>query len=359
MSISNINSKKKVSIKKKEISDMPNITNTIPTDNKTNKTFIEVCAGAGGLSSGLIKAGFVPLLLNDIDKNCCKTLEKNHPGSNIICDSLLNMDLSQYKGKVDLLANGSPCQSYSLSGERKGLEDPRGELMIKFVKLIEAIEPKIFLIENVKGLLSHNNGKTIKNIITTLNRQQKYNVDYKLLNSVNYGVPQKRERVFIIGCLKSKNIRFEYPLPDTSIITLGKALQNVPNSQGASYPDKKKTYFNLIPEGGCWVDLPEDKQREYLMSSFNSKGGKRGILRRLSMNEPSLTLLCTPSQKQTERCHPLEIRPLTIREYARIQTFPDDYIFTGSLTSQYKQIGNAVPVELANRIGLAIKKALQ
>ena len=95
------------------------------------------------------------------------------------------------------------------------------------------------------------------------------------------------------------------------------------------------------------------------MSSFNSKGGKRGILRRLSMNEPSLTLLCTPSQKQTERCHPLEIRPLTIREYARIQTFPDDYIFTGSLTSQYKQIGNAVPVELANRIGLAIKKALQ
>ena len=250
------------------------------------------------------------------------------------------------------------CQSFSLSGARKGTDDPRGELMPKFVELIEAVEPKIFLIENVKGLLLHDDGKTLEKIISTLNRKDKYNVVYKLLNAMNYNVPQKRERVFIIGTLKSANINFEYPKPEAGIITLEQALAGVPSSEGAVYSEKKREYFNLIPEGGCWVNLPEDKQKEYLMSSFESGGGKRGILRRLSRKEPSLTLLCTPSQKQTERCHPTEIRPLQIKEYARIQTFPDDYEFIGSLASKYKQIGNAVPVELAFRVGKSLKNAL-
>lgn len=338
-------------------SSVQQVTNNEPINN-AKPTFIEVCAGAGGMSSGLIKAGFHPLLLNDIDKNCCKTLEKNHPGCKIICDSLLNLDLAKYKGGVDLLANGSPCQSFSLSGERKGTDDPRGALMPKFVELIETVEPKIFLIENVKGLLSHNDGKTLEKIIATLNRKNKYTVKYKLLNAMNYNVPQKRERVFIIGTLKTANINFDYPMPESGLITLGQALAGVPKSEGAVYPAKKRAYFDLIPEGGCWVDLPEKMQKEYLMKSFESGGGKRGILRRLSRNEPSLTLLCTPSQKQTERCHPTETRPLQIREYARIQTFPDDYEFVGSLASKYKQIGNAVPVELAYRVGKSLSKTL-
>ena len=114
----------------------------------------------------------------------------------------------------------------------------------------------------------------------------------------------------------------------------------------------------MIPQGGCWVNLPENLQQAYLGNSYNSGGGKRGILYRLSMEKPSLTLLCTPSQKQTERCHPLEERPLTIREYARIQTFDDDYEFMGSLSAQYKQIGNAVPVELAYQLGKSIMNIL-
>ena len=131
-------------------------------------------------------------------------------------------------------------------------------------------------------------------------------------------------------------------------------LRDVPSSSGAKYNEEKIKLFKQIPQGGCWIHLPEPLQREYMGKSFESGGGKRGILYRLSMEKPSLTLLCTPSQKQTERCHPLEERPLTVREYARIQTFEDSYSFVGSMNSQYKQIGNAVPVELAAHMGRAL-----
>ena len=305
-----------------------------------------------------------PIILNDNNKDCCKTLELNHKdlidtnNLKIVCDSLTNIDLKEYKGRIDLLTGGVPCQSYSLAGDRKGLNDPRGDLMLKFANLIETVEPKIFMIENVKGLISHDNGNTLKKIIENLNKKNKYTIIYKVLNSVNFGVPQKRERIFIIGTLNIENINYEFPKEDDKIITVGEALLNVPLSDGALYSESKKKYFSLIPEGGCWINLPEDKQKEYLMASYESGGGKRGILHRLSNSKPSLTLLCSPSQKQTERCHPTEIRPLRIREYARIQTFDDTYKFHGSLSSQYKQIGNAVPVELARRVGLSIIKCL-
>jgi DNA (cytosine-5)-methyltransferase 1 len=323
------------------------------------KTFIEVCAGGGGLSCGLMKAGMKPLLLNDNNKDCCETLKKNHPGVNVICSSMDKLDLTPYIGKIDLFTGGVPCQSFSQAGLRKGLEDPRGELMVKFADMLHILKPKIFMIENVKGLITHNSGETIKQIIDLLNRENLYNIEYKLLNSAEYSVPQKRERVFIIGILRELNIHFQFPEKNEKPIILRDVLQNVPNSECAKYSEEKKDLFKMIPQGGCWINLPEDKQREYLGNSFFSGGGKRGILYRLSMDKPSLTLLCTPSQKQTERCHPLEERPLTIREYARIQTFDDDYEFIGTMASQYKQIGNAVPVELARQIGISLMKTLK
>jgi DNA (cytosine-5)-methyltransferase 1 len=185
-----------------------------------------------------------------------------------------------------------------------------------------------------------------------------YDVKYKVLNAVNYGVPQKRERVIIIGVLKKYGVEFKYPTESEHIATVGDALENVPKSAGGKYSDKKKELFRLIPQGGCWINLPEDKQKEYLGKSYTSGGGKRGILRRLSLNEPSLTILCSPSQKQTERCHPTKTRPFTIRESARIQTFPDEYEFFGSVASQYKQVGNAVPVKLAYKLGRSIVRCL-
>ena len=312
--------------------------------------FIEICAGSGGLSSGLIEAGFTPLLLNDIDKDCCKTLSKNHEGTNIVLGSFTDIDFTNYIDKIDLLAGGVPCQSFSQAGQRKGFNDSRGDLMLSFIDLCKLIRPKIFMIENVKGLLTHNSGKTFESILKKIEDIGIYNIVYKCLDASKYGVPQKRERIFIIATLKLLK-PFSFPTEHKNITTLRNCLTNVPQSQGSSYPKEKIELFKLIKEGGCWVDLPLDLQKKYLGNSFYSGGGKRGILHRLSMDKPCLTLLCSPSQKQTDRCHPLEERPLTIREYARIQTFSDTYEFIGSISSQYKQIGNAVPVLLAKQIG--------
>lgn len=341
-------------------------TQNIIISNETNDTnsdiskytFIEVCAGGGGLSSGLIKAGFTPILLNDNNKDCCKTLKYNHPEANVVCESMDKIDYSPFINKVDLLTGGVPCQSFSQAGLRKGLEDPRGDLIIKFIEILNLVRPKLFMIENVKGLLTHNEGKTIEKIIDALNKNKLYNISYKCLDASKYDVPQKRERVFIVGVIKNITQSFNFPKESLTKKVLKDVLYNVPQSNGANYNEHKIKLFKMIPQGGCWVNLPEDLQKEYLGNSYNSGGGKRGILYRLSMEKPSLTLLCTPSQKQTERCHPLEERPLTIREYARVQSFDDSYEFIGSLNSQYKQIGNAVPVELAKHMGEELIKLL-
>lgn len=340
-------------IREKTVPDLPNTNSTIIEENG-KYTFIEVCAGGGGLSAGLMHAGCTPLLLNDFNPDCCKTLKQNHPNVNVVGGSMDEIDYTPYIGRVDLLTGGVPCQSFSQAGLRKGLDDPRGDLMMKFIDILYVVKPKMFMIENVKGLLTHDEGKTIKTIIETMNRNNTYDIQYKCLDASKYGVPQKRERVFIVGVQKEWNRPFTFPAEIPERKMLRDVLYDVPQSVGAVYSEEKKRLFRMIPQGGCWVNLPENLQREYLGNSYFSGGGKRGILYRLSMDKPSLTLLCTPSQKQTERCHPLEERPLTVREYARIQTFPDDYLFVGSINSQYKQIGNAVPVVLARRMGESI-----
>lgn len=322
--------------------------------------FIELCAGCGGLSAGLIKAGLTPILLNDNNRDCCETLRLNHPNANIICSDMEKINFDEYINNCDLLAGGVPCQSWSQAGLQKGLDDDRGQLMLTFISIIEKIQPKMFLIENVKGLITHDSGNSIKSIISKF--PENYQIDYKLLNAFNYQVPQKRERVFIIGILKlNKDMpKFTFPAPIEQKVVLRDILlpqiddNTIPKIEGASYPQKKIDLFKMIPQGGCWINLPENLQKEYLGKSFFSGGGKRGILYRLSMDLPSLTLLCTPSQKQTERCHPLEERPLNIKEYAKIQTFDPKYLFHGNTTSKYKQIGNAVPVTLAKHIGREI-----
>lgn len=187
----------------------------LSADTKLNNSvcnFIEVCAGGGGLSSGLIKAGFTPLLLNDNNSDCCKTLKHNHPEANVVCGSMDKIDYSQYVNKVDLLTGGVPCQSFSQAGLRKGLDDPRGDLMMKFIDILNLVKPKLFMIENVKGLATHDDGKTLEKILDALNHNKLYNISYKCLDASKYNVPQKRERVFIVGVLKTITKIFEFPI---------------------------------------------------------------------------------------------------------------------------------------------------
>lgn len=323
-------------------------------------TFIEVCSGCGGLSSGFINAGFKPVLLNEIEKTFCDTLKENHPGVNVVQKSMTELNLHEFKNKIDVLAGGVPCQAFSQAGERQGLEDPRGQLILEFNRLILECEPKVFLIENVKGLLTHEKGKTFEDVVELLKNGGRYNIHYKLLNAKDYEVPQKRERVFIIGIRSDITGSWSFPQKSSKSVLLRDVLVNVPPSLGAKYPPAKEAVMRLVPPGGCWVDLPDDVQREYMgEKSMAAGGGKRGMARRLSMDEHSLTLTTSPSQKQTERCHPIETRPLTVREYARIQTFPDDYVFKGGMAAQYKQIGNAVPVKLAQVVAQQIALLLQ
>jgi DNA (cytosine-5)-methyltransferase 1 len=323
---------------------------------KIKPKFIEVCSGCGGLSYGFINKGFEPIFLNEINKTFCQTLEANHPNVNIINKSMEDLDLEPYVNKVDLLMGGVPCQSFSQAGKREGLNDKRGNLILTFINMINKLKPKVFLIENVKGLKTHEKGKTLETILEKINNIGCYKTHFKVLNANDYNVPQKRERMIIIGVKNNIKKDYQFPKPFDYKPTLKDVLEDCPKSEGALYDEKKFKVLDLVPEGGCWVDLPEKIQKEYMMKSYFSGGGKRGIAKRLDMNKPSLTLLTTPSQKQTERCHPKETRPLQILEYARIQTFPDNYIFKGSLNKKYMQIGNAVPVKLAESIAESILK---
>lgn len=247
------------------------------------------------------------------------------------------------------------CQAFSYAGKGLGFEDTRGTLFYEFARCVKEVQPKLFVAENVRGLISHQNGKTLHTVLSVL-ESLGYNVQYRLLNAVNYEVPQKRERVIIIGT--RPGIRFQYPAPSSKILTLKDALKDVPASVGMKYSPKRAKVLELVPPGGCWRDLPEDVQKNYMMKSYYLTGGRTGMARRISWDEPSLTLTTSPSQKQTERCHPDETRPFTVREYARIQTFPDDWEFVGGIGSKYKQIGNAVPVNFAYHLGRAIVNAL-
>ncbi len=324
---------------------------------------MEFFAGAGGLALGLEKAGFEALLLNEIDRYACATLKKNRPDWNIICDDMNNVDISDYRGKVDFISGGFPCQAFSYAGNKLGFSDTRGTLFFKFAQFIEEIKPKVFLAENVKGLLSHDNGKTLETIKKTIKDLGYTLVEPRVLKAILYKVPQKRERLFLV-CIRNdlfKKATFSWPSPHERVMTMKDALKagelypiDVEKSDGQSYPKRKKEIISHVPQGGYWRNLPDDLQREYMQKSYFLGGGKTGMARRLSWDEPSLTLTCAPAQKQTERCHPEETRPLTMREYARVQTFPDDWAFEGSLSNQYKQIGNAVPVNLAHAVGCRI-----
>jgi DNA (cytosine-5)-methyltransferase 1 len=315
---------------------------------------IELFAGCGGLAIGMEKAGFTSVLLNEIDKDACATLRKNRPAWNTIEGDIADVSFSEYRDIIDIISGGFPCQSFSYAGKKLGFEDIRGTLFFEFARAVKEVNPKVFIAENVRGLLNHDDGKTLGTIAAVIDELGYELVPPKVLKAVFYRVPQKRERLILVCIRKDliKNVSFQWPSPYQRIMTVRDALKagdlyqdDVPNSQGQKYPKRKAEIMAYVPAGGYWRDLPQDLQIEYMQKSYYLGGGKTGMARRLAWDEPSLTL--------TE-----ETRPLTVREYARIQTFPDSWEFCGSLSSQYKQIGNAVPVNLSFAVGRSLIKLL-
>ena len=350
-----------------EIFDMLNTTWAEESVVIPRRTFtsVELFAGGGGLALGMHLAGFKHLLLNEFDKDACATLKKNMPDWNVVHADIHDLDFSKYYGNVDLLTGGFPCQAFSYAGKRMGFEETRGTLFFEMARAVKEIRPKVFMAENVRGLLEHDNGRTIKTIKSVIAELGYTLVEPRVLRAILYNVPQKRERLILIAIRNdiASLVNFEWPSVCGNIRTLRDAFFrgelydcDVPLSEGQKYPEAKAEVMKLVPEGGDWRDLPAEIAKEYMKGSYNLGGGKTGMARRLSMDEASLTLTCAPAQKQTERCHPIETRPLTVREYARIQTFPDSWEFCGSLSAKYRQIGNAVPVNLSWAIGRALMR---
>ncbi len=324
---------------------------------------VELFAGAGGLACGLEEAGFNSVGLVENNKYCCQTLRANRPKWNVIEGDVVNIAERGIRNfipdiNIDLLSGGYPCQAFSYSGKKLGLSDVRGTMFYYYAAILKDLKPKMFLAENVRGLVSHDGGKTLetmKNVFEEIG----YKVEHRVLKALDYGVAQKRERVIIVGIRNDFcDIKYYPPRKFLYKPTLRDALKNVPKSIGAKYPESKRKVLDLVPPGGYWRDLDEEIAKQYMGKSYYSTGGRTGMARRISWDEACLTLTCSPAQKQTERCHPDETRPFTIREYARIQSFDDNWQFCGSMAEQYKQIGNAVPVNLAKAVGLSIINTL-
>lgn len=326
-------------------------------------TSVELFAGGGGLALGMSLAGFHHVLLNEFDASACKTLRRNRPDWTVIEGDVHNVDFTPLRGKVDFLSGGFPCQAFSYAGKQGGFNDTRGTLFFELARAVKEIQPKVFMGENVKGLLSHDDGKTLDTIKNTIRELGYTLVEPRVLKAIMYQVPQKRERLILVAIRNdiAEKVQFHWPSPYERVVTLRDAFfagviypTDVPASEGATYPAKKQRVLEMVPMGGDWRNLPEEVAKEYMGGSWLLGGGKTGMARRLSLDEPSLTLTCSPAQKQTERCHPTETRPLTVREYARIQTFPDLWQFEGSMSDKYKQIGNAVPVNLSWAVGRSL-----
>lgn len=328
---------------------------------------IELFAGAGGLALGLEQAGFKHIGLVEIDKYAAETLKHNRPNWNVLCEDIeivasrdLEKEFGIKRGKLELLSGGAPCQSFSYAGKRLGLEDVRGTMFYHYATFLHKLQPKMFLFENVRGLLTHDKGKTF-NTILGIFEEEGYKTTYQIMNAWDYGVAQKRERLITIGIRNNfaDKVKFEFPIKHSYKPVLRDILQDTPESECAKYSEAKKKVFELVPPGGYWKDIDPEIAKEYMKTCWNMGGGRTGILRRLSYDEPSLTVLTTPQMKQTERCHPSEVRPFSVRENARIQSFPDDWEFVGTISAKYKQIGNAVPCKLSKEVGISIINALQ
>jgi len=345
---------------------------------------ISLFSGAGGLDLGISKAGFDIKLSIESDIKAAETLKRNLKDTIVLTkdikdvsgEEILNLTKLK-KGDIDLVIGGPPCQSFSSAGKMRSLNDDRGNMIFEYLRIIKELKPKVFLFENVKQFSyiqidkskpkpSPKERKTDENLVINMLKKEFKKLGYILndaiLNSADYGVPQKRERTIILGTLGDNKIDIPKKthsdkndnLPSWN--TLGNAIKTIKNNDECMvYMYKRKKFLKLIPPGGHWKHLPLNLQKEAMGKKLKLGGGKTGFFRKLSYDKPSPTLCTSPKQPGTDMCHPEELRPLSVNEYAAIQEFPKEWTFSGTTIQKYKQIGNAVPVNLAFAVGKEIK----
>ncbi len=368
-----------------------------------------------GLDIGLEQTGRFQILgCVEKEPSCCATIRLNRDSGRTACRALkvfetdirelspehVMHELGLRPGELDLLVAGPPCQSFSTSGRRGTVQDPRGSLLWQVLRYIEAFQPAFFLMENVRGLMSaalrHRPisnrpekggpplqedelpGSVVRKFLSDLDNE--YRVDCFEVNAVNYGAPQLRERVLFIGNRLNRVLEFPppthghkgaptqpfldlWPASSASLkpfATLGDALRGLQEEEPMilDFSPRKKRFLAKVPPGGNWRCLPPEEAKASMGRAYYAKGGRSGWWRRLSFDLPCPTIVTMPNHASTSLCHPQELRPLSVRECARVQEFPDEWQFVGTVTEQYAQVGNAVPIRLGLVAGNVIAAAL-
>jgi DNA (cytosine-5)-methyltransferase 1 len=367
---------------------------------------LSLFSGAMGLDIGLEKAGFDISSCVENDSDCVKTIHKNRPNLQVYDDDIEDLDTEEISLNEDQLfaiVGGPPCQSFSPGGLRKSIRDRRGSLFAEFIRFVDELRPKYFLFENVSNIITaavkhrpikerpgqnwnlskydeknnpdgekeplkpeEKSGSALEVILSAF-EELDYHLSFGVLNAADFGVPQKRLRFFLIGSRSGGRV----PLPERTHSefpnltpndtepwrTVGDAIKglDLDSPTHSEYTDEYKKYFDQVPEGRNWRDMPEELAKEALgEKTYNAGGGKTGYFRRLSWDEPAPTITGRVNRKSSAMCHPEKNRPLSVRECAELQQFPKHWDFSGSMSAQYRQIGNAVPIGLAESIGKSI-----
>lgn len=366
-----------------------------PSMPKTDLPVISLFSGALGLDLGLEAAGFRVRVAVECNRFAADTIRKNRPDVALIQRRIEDVSTDEIleaaglrPGEPAVVTGGPSCQAFSTAGQRGSVKDPRGTMFREFLRVVREARPRFFVMENVRGVLSaavHHRplkdrgpghpplsadeelGSAFVLIVREL-RETGYSVAFDLLNSADFGVPQTRERVVFIGSRDGEVLEgperthARVPTDDRKPwVTLGEALHDLEDPEPAylELPSGKKKFMRHIPAGGNWRALPARMQAEALGGAFTSWGGRVGFFRRLSWDKPAPALTTRPDSKATMLCHPSELRALSVREYARVQQFPDGWDFAGGTPQKYTQIGNAVPVGLGKAVGLALRKAMR
>jgi DNA (cytosine-5)-methyltransferase 1 len=328
---------------------------------KKKLTYIDLFSGAGGLSLGFDKAGFENVLAVEYDKNIAKTYTNNFPTHNMLVDDIKNISNEEFSSildgtEVDVVIGGPPCQGFSMAGKigRTFVDDPRNKLFREFVRVVDLVSPKLFMMENVARMATHNHGKTITEVVQEFTKLG-YKVQWKVLQTRNYGIPQSRQRMIMIGT-KDDTI-FRYPKEENRIVTVKEAISDlpklrsgekssIPNHNAMNHSEQMLAKMSYIPDGGDRTAIPEN---------IRPKSGDSRKYIRYSSTKPAVTV----TGDNRKIFHYDQNRALTARELARLQSFPDDFIFYGNSGSIQQQIGNAVPPRLAWKMANAIKESLR